>query len=153
MKQQERVMRSEIARLQSDSDKPVAVIFNLGVNDLSSHNSGNGVDYKGEANAYLARMNTLAEELESDCRLFYMSVNPVNTAMKPTRKEAQLRYFNDRLQSRLNKRFQWIDTYKYLMKNGYSTYNEFKGNIDDGVHYSTRTYKRIYKYCMNAIRS
>lgn len=49
----ERVMRSEIARLQSDSDKPVAVIFNLGVNDLSSHNSGNGVDYKGEANAYL----------------------------------------------------------------------------------------------------
>ena len=39
-----------------------------------------------------------------------------------------------------------------LMKNGYSTYNEFKGNIDDGVHYSTRTYKRIYKYCMNAIR-
>ena len=87
----ERVMRSEIARLQSDSDKPVAVIFNLGVNDLSSHNSGNGVDYKGEANAYLARMNTLAEELESDCRLFYMSVNPVNTAMKPTRKEAQLR--------------------------------------------------------------
>ena len=31
----ERVMRSEIARLQSDSDKPVAVIFNLGVNDLS----------------------------------------------------------------------------------------------------------------------
>ncbi len=148
----ERVMRSEIARLQSDSDKPVAVIFNLGVNDLSSHNSGNGVDYKGEANAYLARMNTLAEELESDCRLFYMSVNPVNTAMKPTRKEAQLRYFNDRLQSRLNKRFQWIDTYKYLMKNGYSTYNEFKGNIDDGVHYSTCTYKRIYKYCMNAIR-
>ena len=148
----ERVMRSEIARLQSDSDKPVAVIFNLGVNDLSSHNSGNGVAYKGEANAYLARMNTLAEELESDCRLFYMSVNPVNTAMKPTRKEAQLRYFNDRLQSRLNKRFQWIDTYKYLMKNGYSTYNEFKGNIDDGVHYSTRTYKRIYKYCMNAIR-
>lgn len=148
----ERVMRSEIARLQSDSDKPVAVIFNLGVNDLSSHNSGNGVDYKGEANAYLACMNTLAEELESDCRLFYMSVNPVNTAMKPTRKEAQLRYFNDRLQSRLNKRFQWIDTYKYLMKNGYSTYNEFKGNIDDGVHYSTCTYKRIYKYCMNAIR-
>ena len=65
----ERVMRSEIARLQSDSDKPVAVIFNLGVNDLSSHNSGNGVDYKGEANAYLARMNTLAEELESDCQI------------------------------------------------------------------------------------
>ena len=145
-------MRSEIARLQSDSDKPVAVIFNLGVNDLSSHNSGNGVDYKGEANAYLARMNTLAEELESDCRLFYMSVNPVNTAMKPTRKEAQLRYFNNRLQSGLNNRFQWIDTYKYLMKNGYSTYNAFKGNIDDGVHYSARTYKRIYKYCMNAIR-
>lgn len=128
------------------------VIFNLGVNDLSSHNFGNGVDYKGEVNAYLAYMNTLAEELESNCRLFYMSVNSVNTAMKPTRKEAQLRYFNDRLQSGLNNGFQWIDTYKYLMENGYSTYNEFKGNIDDGVQYSTRTYKRIYKYCIKAIR-
>ena len=39
----------------------------------------------------------------------------------------------------------------YLMKNGYSTYNAFKGNIDDGVHYSTRTYKRIYKYCLKSI--
>ena len=96
------------------------------MNDLSSHNFGNGVDYKGEVNAYLAYMNTLAEELESNCRLFYMSVNSVNTAMKPTRKEAQLRYFNDRLQSGLNNGFQWIDTYKYLMENGYSTYNEFR---------------------------
>ena len=84
-------MRSEIARLQSDSDKPVAVIFNLGVNDLSSHNSGNGVDYKGEANAYLARMNTLAEELESDCRLFYMSVNPVNNETNSKRSAVTLR--------------------------------------------------------------
>ena len=147
----ERLLRNEIACLQSD--KPVAVIFNLGVNDLSNHNSGNGVDYKGVANAYLAYMNTLADELGSNCRLFYMSVNPVNTAMKPTRKEAQLRYFNNRLQSGLNNRFQWIDTYKYLMKNGYSTYNAFRGNIDDGVHYSARTYKRIYKYCMNVIRN
>ena len=38
------------------------------------------------------------------------------------------------------------------MKNGYSTYNAFKENIDDGVHYSGRTYKRIYKYCLNIIK-
>lgn len=48
----------KLLRLQSDSDKPVAVIFNLGVNDLS-HN-GMGVDYKGEA--YLV-LYEIAEEL------------------------------------------------------------------------------------------
>jgi hypothetical protein len=30
------------------------------------------------------------------------SANPVNMAMKQTRKEAQLRYFNDKLQSGLD---------------------------------------------------
>lgn len=150
----DKLLRKEIARCQSGGEnKPVAVIFNLGVNDLSDHNTGNGVEYKGVANEYISYMNSLAEQLsESNCKLFYMSVNPVNTAMKPTRKEAQLRYFNDKLQSGLNGRFQWIDTYKYLMKNGYSTYNAFKENIDDGVHYSRLTYKRIYKYCLNIIK-
>ena len=108
----DKLLRKEIARCQSGGEnKPVAVIFNLGVNDLSDHNTGNGVEYKGVANEYISYMNSLAEQLsESNCKLFYMSVNPVNTAKKPTRKEAQLRYFNDKLQSRLNGRFQWIDT-------------------------------------------
>ena len=150
----EKLLRKELARFQSKvENRPIAIIFNMGVNDLSNHNSGSEVDYKGVANEYLSYMNSLADQLDvKNCKLFYMSVNPVNTAMKPTRKEAQLRYFNNKLQSGLNSRFQWIDTYKYLMKNGYSTYNAFRGNIDDGVHYSTRTYKRIYKYCMSTIR-
>ena len=53
------------------------------------------------------------------------SVNPVNMLMKQTRKEAQLRYFNDKLQSGLDESFQWIDTYKYLMKNQTSQYSSY----------------------------
>ena len=136
----ERVMRSEIARLQSDSDKPVAVIFNLGVNDLSSHNSGNGVDYKGEANAYLARMNTLAEELESDCRLFYMSVNPVNDGMASSCgyfiNSDMVVSFNSVLQQAFPEAY--LDVYSYLQQNGYGT--------SDGVHYDVGTYLVIQEY-------
>ena len=74
----DKLLRKEIARCQSGGEnKPVAVIFNLGVNDLSDHNTGNGVEYKGVANEYISYMNSLAEQLsESNCKLFY-SATPV----------------------------------------------------------------------------
>lgn len=146
----EALLQKEIALAGAEGkNKPVAVVFNLGVNDLSHRRSS---DYKGMTNTYISYMNNLGDSLVNEnCRLFYMSVNPTNTAMKPTRKESEILYFNNTLKNNLNGNFQWIDTYNYLMKNGYSTYNAFKGNIDDGVHYSTRTYKRIYKYCLKSI--
>lgn len=149
----EKMLKQEIAAAQAGKDtRPVAVIFNLGVNDLSTRNSVGAVNAKSVAKRYTSYMNKLGKKLSApNCKLFYMSVNPVNTAMKPTRKEADLRYFNDTLKEKLSNQFQWIDTYNYLMKYGYSTHNEFKGNIDDGVHYSMRTSKRIYKYCMRMI--
>lgn len=132
-----------------ERDEPTAVIFNLGVNDLIHRGT---LDYKGVTREYLSYMNALGRELgNQNCRLFYMSVNPVNTAMKPTRRESELLYFNAQLKKGLSENFGWIDTYNYLMKNGYSTYNAFRGNLDDGVHYSGKTYKRIYKYCMKSI--
>lgn len=144
------LLEKEIAWAKAENkNKPVAIIFNLGVNDLSHRRS---LDYKGMTNTYISYMNSLGACLANEnCRLFYMSVNPTNTAMKPTRKESEILYFNNMLKKNLSGNFQWIDTYNYLMKNGYSTYNAFKGNIDDGVHYSTRTYKRIYKYCLKSI--
>ncbi len=58
----DKLLRKEIARCQSGGEnKPVAVIFNVGVNDLSDNNTGNGVEYKGVANEYISYMNSLAD--------------------------------------------------------------------------------------------
>lgn len=129
--------------------KKTAVIFNLGVNDL--WNTANYVNY----------MNSLASELkEKGCVLFYMSVNPVNSKMitasgHSTRAEADVRKFNDSIRLNLctGGKYTYIDTYKMLMESGFGT-NSGRGvdsNTDDGLHYTTKTYKRIYNYCLSEI--
>lgn len=132
-------------------EKPTAVIFNLGVNDL------------GNLSKYITYMNNLANELKTKgCKLFYMSVNPVNNKMieasgKPSRKEQNLRSFNAGIRANLcsNGTFTYIDTYSYLMQTGFGTcaspLGDDAGYPDDGLHYTTKTYKRIYDYCLRAI--
>ena len=135
-----------------DNAKPVAVIFNLGVNDLI-HKNRESISYDSVASDYASYMNGLSRKLTArNCELFYMSVNPCNTAMKSTRKESEIRGFNNRLRQRLNGNFTWINSYSYLMRCGYTTRCEFRGYTDDGVHYSMRTYKRIYAYAIKQIR-
>lgn len=134
-------------------DCPVAVIFNLGVNDLI-HRRESTLDYKAVANQYVTYMNELSGKLATlNVNLFYMSVNPLNTAMKPTRKESEVRGFNEILRHGLNADYSWIDTYSYLIKRGYTTHNEFRGGLDDGLHYSKKTYKRIYSLVMKNLRN
>ena len=129
-----------------------AVVFNLGVNDLI-HRRGTEFDYQKKASEYITYMKNLAKQLSGfNCKLFYMSVNPVNTAMKHTRKESEVRGFNEALQKGLGDRYTWIDTYSYLMKFGYTTHNEFRGGLDDGLHYSMKTYKRIYSLVMKNLK-
>lgn len=128
--------------------KPTAVIFNLGVNDL--YNSAE----------YVAYMNEIAGTLkQKNCKLFYMSVNPVNSKMHAVtghavRKEEDVRLFNSRIRLGLSQNYIYIDTYAWLMKNGYSTDECKYGvdmDVDDGLHYGAKTYKRIYYYCLNFI--
>lgn len=146
----ERLM-SELKTNGSDSSKPVAVIFNLGVNDLI-HRKGKSIDCSSITSDYASYMNHLSKKLTAqNCKLFYMSVNPANTAMKPTRKESEIREFNNRLKKKLNSSFTWIDSYSYLLRYGYSTYRESSGGADDGLHYSMKTYKRIYAYVMKKL--
>lgn len=131
--------------------KPTAVIFNLGVNDLSNCSS------------YVLYLNSIAPLLESKgCKLYYMSVNPVNRSMlkvngKKDRSEAELRNFNSTIRTALAGSYKFIDTYSFLKSTGYGFDN---GNgsvgstgIDDGLHYTSSTYKRIYKYCMNVLKT
>lgn len=147
----EKELLNEISGMD-DNAKPVAVIFNLGVNDLI-HKNRESISYDSVASDYASYMNGLSRKLTArNCELFYMSVNPCNTAMKSTRKESEIRGFNNRLRQRLNGNFTWINSYSYLMRCGYTTRCEFRGYTDDGVHYSMRTYKRIYSYAIKQIR-
>lgn len=135
----------------SDSplEKPTAVIFNLGVNDLKN------------ISGYVVYLNSIAPVLkEHGCKLYYMSVNPVNRSMlkaagKGDRSEAAVRNFNSTIQSALSASYTYIDAYSYLKATGYGFDNGYgiigSGGSDDGLHYTTQTYKRIYRYCLDAI--
>lgn len=125
--------------------KPTAVIFNLGVNDLAN------------LAGYVEYLNTLAPTLkEKNCKLFYMSVNPGNSKMMEitnhtVRDEAAIRAFNRSISSLLADNYTFIDTYSWLMDTGYGTDasgNGVDSGVDDGLHYTAKTYKRIYYYCL-----
>ncbi len=135
---------------KAEGNRPVAVVFNLGVNDMA--NAGN----------YISYMTGIASTLKSkNCKLFYMSVNPLNSIMitkagKGARTEAQVREFNSKIRSGLAANYKFIDTYSALMKNGYGTNASYVGvdrGSDDGLHYTTKTYKRIYYYCVTYLNT
>ena len=95
---------------------------------------------------------------KKNCKLFFMSVNPVNSKTieyekrNAIRKEEVIRRFNSILSSSLNTTYQYIDTYTYLMNSGYGTNLGGAGEdvaIDDGLHFTTKTYKRIFKFCLD----
>lgn len=141
---------NQIKHIRVSSSKPVAVVFNLGVNDL----------YR--ISDYVAFMNEIAPELEKmNCKLYYMSVNPINSVMiektgrLSLRKEADVRAFNDRIKTGLDD-YTYIDTYSWLMQNGFGTSNGVNGkdsSEDDGLHYTVKTYKRIYDYCLRYVNA
>lgn len=123
-----------------------AVIFNLGINDLTNIDN------------YIAYMNSIAPALNGkNCSLYYMSLNPANSKILKqngafVRAEADVRAFNQRLKTELPG-YQYIDTYSFLMNTGFF-YDAGVGTDngqDDGLHYSTRTYKRIYDFALNHI--
>ena len=141
---------NQIKHIRVSSSKPVAVVFNLGVNDL----------YR--ISDYVVYMNELAPELEKmNCKLYYMSVNPINgvmiekTGRLSLRKEAEVRAFNDRIKTGLDD-YTYIDTYSWLMQNGFGTSNGVNGkdsSEDDGLHYTVKKYKRIYDYWLRYVNA
>lgn len=144
---------SEVGEGSKAGEPKIAVLFNLGVNDLADYNS------------YISYMNTIGNELRSKgCELFFVSVNPVNSKQikyfeekyahpLKTRTEQEIRTFNNALFFGLSG-YTFIDCYNWLMQTGYGTDNGGYGqNIgqDDGLHYTVKTYKRIFDYCLRAV--
>lgn len=145
--------REGLPQLRALAREGTAVIFNIGVHDLSR---------AGEYVNYLRKLGT--ELSRKGCTMFYMSVNPLNNkVMKKVvdrnRPEEKVRAFNAVLRDKLcgGGLFTYIDCYSYLMRSGYGTATTDSDGgdkaKDDGLHYTTKTYKRIFNYCMKALYS
>ena len=102
------------------------VVVNLGVNDIDN------------VDRYAALINKTAEEWFSyGCRVFYASVNPVDSWF-PNVSNEQLDTFNEKLKSQLSDSIIWLDTNSYLKEDGFAT--------QDGLHYTEDTSKKIFDY-------
>ena len=110
------------------------VVLSFGVNDL------------GNLESYIAEYKKIKNDFP-DTRIWVMSVMPVLESV-----EAQTGYsvqnsavdnFNERLQEEFGDRY--IDTYSYLIANGFSTF--------DGVHYTGETYVDLENYVVYFIMS
>lgn len=128
--------------------KKTAVIFNFGVNDLKKYKE------------YVAYYNFIEPSLTNKgCELYFMSVNPINRKMlalagKSDRSEAAVRSFNTYLKENLSSSYTYIDMYSYLKATGYSFSSDHSGTggIDDGLHYTAKTYKRIFTKCLASLK-
>lgn len=128
-----------------------AIIFNHGVNNVK-HTNGD-INIKTLIQNYCSYMRELATILEEkNCDLYYMSVNPINAGTKSApekRKGEEIRQFNNGIKNGLKGLYDYIDTYHYLVKNGYGTAHRLDAqDRDDGTHYTYKTYKRIFAYCL-----
>jgi len=105
------------------------VIFNLGVNDL------------GNVSKYIELINSYMDLWTSEgIEIYYSAVTPVGDT---TVTNEQIESFNATLQSGLDSRVTWIDSYTFLMENGFSS--------SDGLHYNNATYTNLYNYYISII--
>ena len=118
------------AFLSEPADK--TLYFMLGVNDT------------GNVNRYVSYLNGLKAEFpEADIR--YVTVNPIEDTTAVANgyiwvgNEAVIG-FNAKVRETLSADIPIINTFDYLMANGYST--------RDGIHYTNETYRMIYQYIM-----
>ena len=136
------LLRSVASRPRTEKK---AVVINLGVNDMK--NSSEYVTYMKKVAANLKKYN---------CKMYYMSVNPVNSAMIKrhggmTRTEQQVAAFNKTIYQNLctgsAKCFTYINTCTNLQMKGWISDRHNRGTYD-GLHYSNQTYLRIFDYTM-----
>ncbi|MCF0133304.1 MAG: InlB B-repeat-containing protein [Blautia sp.] len=135
--------------------RPTAVIVALGGNDLRS-------GYKdAAAELYIQYMRNLSRFLKKyNCYLYFMSVNPANSVMSKNVgitpiKEASIPVFNAKMKAASSGYYGYIDTFSWLQKKGYA-FNSFSSGkldrgVDDGLHYSSNTYKKIFNYAIYSV--
>ena len=106
---------------------PLKVVFGFGINDLAN------IDH------YISYYKQLIDDYP-DSTFYFMSVNPISHGNAYVN-DSGIKSFNTKLKKAFGKRY--IDTYSYLVKNGYSTF--------DGIHYMPETYQKIYNFVISKI--
>lgn len=107
------------------------IIINFGINDW-----WNVLNY---ANFY----NNMPEEVFKYNKVFFVSVNPVDESYGYVGFNSTVQWFNENLRNNIRNDIIYIDTYSYLIDNGFSTI--------DGIHYDYNTDVNIYNYVVNTI--
>lgn len=121
-----KLFRNNAESIYSLRDK--TIVINLGVNDLDS-------------GAYLSLYNSMPDEFLDNNKVIVMSVNPCDGSYQYL--NDRIVSFNEYLSGNLDSRITFLDSYTYLMWNGFSTF--------DGLHYTTATYNDIYSFVMDSV--
>ena len=136
----------------SKSTLPAAVVMCLGVNDMEN------------ASGYISFLNSMAKNLsKKNCRLFFNSVNPVNSEQirymnsikkyLKMRSEQEVKTFNKAMKNGLNKAYTYIDCWCYLMNYGFNTHALDGLSQDDGLHYTPATSLRAFNFIMKKVNA
>lgn len=111
------------------------IVINLGINDIE--NAYNYVDV----------FNNMPDDFTQNNCIYIMAVNPVDeekeTAYGYSSSNASIQQFNNIMRSNLRNDYFFLDTYDYLVSDGFDTI--------DGVHYDANTYIKIYNYVVTTI--
>ncbi|MCR5602050.1 MAG: hypothetical protein K6G33_15095 [Ruminococcus sp.] len=105
------------------------VIINLGVNDV--YNS----------KAYLDLYNGLPAEFLDSNKVIVLSVNPCSGSYSYLNNNIVA--FNEALAAGLDSRITFLDSYSYMMHNGFGT--------TDGLHYTSQTYVDLYNFVYDSL--
>ena len=144
---------ASVKKSNQPKGNPIAIVFAMGVNDLK-HIEGRD-EARAVAGTYAAYLKKLANKLKKyNVSLFFMSVNPVNSSQilaykkkygtsTVIRYEYNIRAFNEEIMELLPSPWKYMNTYNWLLKNGYS--------MIDGLHYTPRTCKRILNYAIKLL--
>lgn len=106
------------------------ILINFGVNDVANEE------------AYAELVNSKAEEWEKKgAEVYYASVNPVEDGRYVT--EEMVEEFNAELQADLSPAVEWIDSFSWLMEEGYT--------LTDGLHFSNQTNEKLYAFYLEQL--
>ena len=130
---------------KGDTTLPAVLIYNLGINELRP-----GADVSAMAAFAIRFLMNLRWKLDAyNVRFYLMSVNPVNDGIA-ARSLADIVEYNRLLRIGTAGAYDYIDTFTWLNRNGYTTLND--EGTDDGMHYSAATSLRIFNYAMEAVK-
>ena len=105
------------------------IIINLGVNDVYS------------SKPYIDLYNGLPSEFLDNNKVIVLSVNPCSGSYSYL--NAKIVDFNNALANSLDSRITFLDSYSYMMRNGFGT--------TDGLHYTNATYVDIYNFVYDSL--